>query len=467
MTRVMLVNPHYYDDIFTRSRVRAAILPGTTPLGLLCVAAPLVRDGHPVRIVDLNVAPSPNERLAHELSEFKPEVVGITATTPLIHKAYHIAEQAKRFNPETLVIAGGPHASAMPREVLGESAIDCAVRGEGDFVLSRIVSEGLSTAIPNLHFKRDGETVASPSQDAFVQDIDALPPTPYDLLDIGRYRQPRISSRTSPVGYYETSRGCFARCVFCNKNIHGYKVRMKSVARVVDDMERMLKLGFREIQIIDDIFTADMDRARAVCEEIMRRRLRFPWYPRGGLRVDRVEPGLLRMMRRAGCYRIPFGIESGSQRVLDVIRKKITLDQARNAVRWAKAAGLQTECYFMLGLPSETEEDLKRTIEFAIELDPDYAKFATTIPLPGTPMFDSMKAAGRIKTTDWKKYNFSTSPKELYDHDVLPWQTLERYETASYRRFYFRSFYVLKTLLKTADAGTLMQHARAFLKTRW
>jgi anaerobic magnesium-protoporphyrin IX monomethyl ester cyclase len=195
--------------------------------------------------------------------------------------------------------------------------------------------------------------------------------------------------------------------------------------------------------------------------------LRFPWYPRGGIRVDRVNLKLLKIMKRAGCYRIPFGIESGSQRILDCIGKHITLAQAANAVALAKQAGLETECYFMLGLPTETEDDIKKSIAFAINLDPDYVKFAITIPLPGTPMYEEMRAQHQIKTYDWSKYTFSTSPKEIYDHDVLSWQTIDRYSELSYKAFYFRPWIVVKTIVRTLLNGSLWWHIMAFLKTRW
>ena len=179
-----------------------------------------------------------------------------------------------------------------------------------------IAKEGFSRSVPNIFYKDSGRVVSSLIQDNIISDLDSLPFPAYELFDIRKYHQPRISSRRSPLGYLETSRGCYGKCVFCNKNIHGYKIRMKSVLRVVDEMERMLKLGFGEIHIMDDIFTVDMNRAYAICEEIIRRGLKFPWYPRGGIRVDRVTGELLAMMKRAGCYRIPFGIESGSQEVL-------------------------------------------------------------------------------------------------------------------------------------------------------
>ena len=467
MAKIILINPDYYEDIFAQSKARAAVSRGVIPLGLASLAAPLLAAGHKVRIVNLNLADNPEACLSDAIREFRPDVAGITATTPLIYKAYEIASRIKSLDRNILVLAGGPHPSAVPEEVLAESQIDGVVRGEGDAVLPLIVEQGFSPSIANLFYKSGDSCMKAERQRDFISDLDSLPFPAFELFDLKDYSQPGIASRKAPMGYMETSRGCYARCIFCNKNIHGYKMRMKSPLRVVDEMARMLRLGFQEIQIIDDIFTADMERAYIICEEILRRGLNFPWYPRGGIRVDRVNQELLHMMKRAGCYRIPFGVESGSQRILDLVKKKITLEQCERAVRLAKAAGLETECYFMIGHPTETEEDIKKSIAFAIKLNPDYAKFAITIPLPGTPLFNEMTAQGRIKTRNWDKYNFSLPPKELYDHDTLSWEVIERYYTLSHRKFYFRPHYILHMIHKTVLNGTVFAHIKAFLKTRW
>ena len=467
MAKVILINPAYYADIFSGSNVRAAISPGTPPLGLACVAAGLLAAGHEVKILDLNVSDDPQGDLERETRAFAPQYAGVTATTPLIKKAYAIAAKLKTINPNIYILAGGPHPSAMPEEVLKESLIDCVVRGEGDFIFSQVIETGPNQDIPNIFYKHAGQIISAKTQGGLTEDLNSLPFPAYTLLNSTKYHQPRLSSKKSPLAYMETSRGCYGRCIFCNKNICGFRMRMKSPARVVDEMAYLLGLGYKEIHLIDDIFTADMSRAEAICAEILKRGLVFPWYPRGGIRVDRVNPGLLAAMKKAGCYRIPFGVESGSQRVIDVVNKKITLEQAERAVKMAKDAGLETECYFMLALPTETEDDMRKSIDFAVKLDPDYAKFAVTIPLPGTPMFDSMRRNNQLKTLDWSKYTFSTPPMELFKHDILSGETIERYRRLAYRKFYFRPGYAAKTLIRTLKDGTFLYHIKAFFQTRW
>lgn len=464
--KVLLINSHYFEDVYGKSKQRGVLSRGIPILGLACIAAPLVRSGSKISILDLNLYDNPSEALVMKLKEFKPDIVGLTATTAVAHKIIDIAKVAKEILPEALIVAGGPHPTALPEDLLKSSNIDIVVAGEGDRIFQAIVESQNLKSIPNIYYKDDGKIVRSDAHEDGINDLDSLEFPAYFLYDIRQYSMPKIFARKSPLAFMETSRGCYAHCVYCNKNIHGYKLRHKSPRRVVDEMEYLLKLGFNEIHIIDDIFTADMKRAYEICEEILRRCLKFPWYPRGGIRVDRVNRELLGIMKKAGCYRIPFGIESGSQRVIDVIKKKITLQQAEDAVRLSKELGFEVECYFMIGLPTETEEDILKSISFVKKLDPDYVKFAITLPFPGTEMFDEMLKSNRIKSFCWQDYNFA-APRNIYEHDNLKWEQIEYFYAKCHRDFYLRPAYIMKSIYRSIKNGQFMAHLSAFLKTKW
>jgi radical SAM superfamily enzyme YgiQ (UPF0313 family) len=180
-------------------------------------------------------------------------------------------------------------------------------------------------------------------------------------------------------------------------------------------MEFILASGYREIHLADDLFTADMRHAEAVCREILARGLKFPWVPRSGLRVDRVSLELLEVMARAGCYHIPFGIESGNQDILNRIKKGITLEQVEDAVALAKTAGMETTGYFMVGMPGETMSTMQDTLRFASSLDLDYVKIGICVPLPGTPMYLDLEGSGLIKSHQWDLYTYATPPWELIE----------------------------------------------------
>lgn len=464
--KVLLINPDYFEEVYGKSKQRGALSRGLPVLGLACIAAPLAKAGHEVAILDLNLYANSKEILTKKLKDLKPEIIGLTATTAVAHKIVDIAKTAKDILPDVTIVAGGPHPTAVPENLLENSRIDIVVLGEGDKIFQAIVETQDLKEIPNIYYKKNGAIAHSQILDEGIKDLDALEFPAYFLYDIPKYIMPRIFSRESPLGVMETSRGCYAHCVYCNKNIHGYKLRQKSPQRVVDEMEYLLKLGFREIHITDDVFTADMPRAYKICEQILRRNLKFPWYPRGGIRVDRINKELLVIMKKAGCYRIPFGVESGSQRVLDVIKKKITLQQAEEAVRFAKEAGLEVECYFMLALPTETRKDVLKSIAFAKKLNPDYVKFAIMLPFPGTEIFDEMMKNKRIKSWRWQDYKFS-GPRNVYEHDNLSWDEIEYFYGKSHRDFYFRPGYLMKSIYRSIRTGQLLAHLEAFFKTEW
>lgn len=464
--KVLLVNPDYFEDVYGKSKQRAVIPRGIPTLGLACLAAPLIKAGHNIVILDLNLSDNPKEALLKRLREFKPDVVGLTATTAVAHKIVDIAKAVKEVIPSALIVAGGPHPTALPEELLQKSLIDVIVSGEGDKTFQSIIESQPLSQIPDIYYRNGTEVVHSFAPKQMIEDLDSLEFPAYSLCDIQKYTASKVFARKSPLAFMETSRGCYARCVYCNKNIHGYKLRQKSPARVVDEMEYLLRLGFREIHIMDDVFTADMKRAYQICEEILKRGLKFPWYPRGGIRVDRVNRELLKIMAKSGCYRVPFGIESGSQRVIEAIKKKITLSQAENAVKLSKEAGLEVECYFMVGLPTETEEDILRSLDFAKKLDPDYVKFAVTLPFPGSEMFDRMASEGRIKSFHWPDYNFA-APRSVYEHDNLSWDRIEYFYAKCHRDFYFRPGYIIKSIYKSIKSGQIIARAKAFLETKW
>lgn len=464
--KVLLINADYFQEVYGKSKQRVALSRGLPVLGLACIAAPLVKAGHEVAILDLNLYSNQKQILTKKLKDWKPEIIGLTATTAIAHKIVDIAETAKDILPDVTIVAGGPHPTAVPENLLENSRIDIVALGEGDKIFQAIVETQNLSEIPNIYYKKNGAISHSRILTEGIKDLDALEFPAYFLYDIPKYIMPRIFARESPLAVMETSRGCYAHCVYCNKNIHGYKLRQKSPKRVVDEIEYLLKLGFREIHITDDAFTADMPRAYEICEEILRRGLRFPWYPRGGIRVDRVNKELLAIMKKSGCYRIPFGVESGSQRVIDVIKKKITLQQAEEAVRFAKEVGLEVECYFMLGLPTETLDDILKSIAFAKKLYPDYVKFAIMIPFPGTEIFDEMMKNKRIKSWRWQDYKFA-APRNVYEHDNLSWDEIEYFYTKSHRDFYFMPGYLMKSIYRAMRTGQLLAHAEAFFRTEW
>ncbi len=294
-----------------------------------------------------------------------------------------------------------------------------------------------------------------------------MPYPAWHLFDIKQYKNSRLSSRRNPVGHIETSRGCLAQCNFCSKVIFGSKPRVKSPKRVVDEMAYMLDSGFKEIHVADDSFTQDIQRAKEVCREILRRGLRFPWALISGIRVNMVDLEFLSLAKNAGCWQVGFGLETGDQDVLNRINKKITLKEAENAIHLAKKAGLDTFGFFIFALAGETEVSMERTIAFAKRLPLDTAKFDICIPYPGTRYYSELKEQGRIKSYDWSKYVCHQTESPLFDHPNIPWDKIELCYKRAFREFYLRPSYFFRRFWRSLRRHDILYDIKYFLKTKW
>ncbi|MEW6356074.1 MAG: radical SAM protein [Planctomycetota bacterium] len=463
--RILLVNPPYTKVTYEDVDRKAGALQNPV-LSLATVAAPLIEDGHDVRIADMDLENEPYAFLEKTLKDFQPDYVGVTGTTPMALEMGKIAAKAKELCPSAITVCGGVHVTTFPREMVTDAPFDVAVIGEGDFTLRDLIRSARPDSVPGIAFARGGEVVMTEPR-PLVDDLDKLPLPAWQLYDIRRYKTSKLVERESPTGLLETSRGCVFQCTYCNKNIFGRKFRQKSPGRVADEIERMLRLGFREIHIEDDGFSTNLNKAKAICDEIIRRGLKFPWTLINGIRVNRTDEELVRKLKQAGCYQAAFGIESGNQQILDRIQKGITKDQVRKAIAITKKTGIETFGFFMLGLPDETEQTMQDTIDFAVELDLDIAKFAITIPLPGTPLFDEYDEKGLILTKDWSRYLFHDLTLPVYKHPNLDWDTISQYYKKAYRQFYFRPKYALRRLWKGVTTGRIIYDVGYALKTKW
>ena len=444
MARVLFVVPPSR-GMYSHAKVKVA-LSERPSLTFATLASALLEKGSHVKILDLDMVEQPGEALIKALHDFSPDFVGITCVTPLYGEMKRIAATCKNYDPTTVVIVGGPHPSTFPVDSLTESNVDIVCVGEGELTIAEVVSCSELSSVPGICFKKNGQTYINPPR-SLIRNLDELPYPAWGLFDLTRYKTPRLSCRANPVGGLESSRGCVFGCTFCNKTIFGRTFRSKSPKRVVDEMQYMLDQGFREIQIMDDGFTTDLKRAKTICDLMKERGMKFPWNLQNGIRVDRVDKDFIERASKVGCYRVSFGVESGVQAILDRVQKGITLDQVRRAFKWAREVGIETMAFFILGLPGETEVSMKRTIEFARELDADYAKASIFLPLPGTSVYDELEELGLIKSHEWSLYN-QHDPSGVYIHPSLSWECINRYYNLFYRKFYLRPQFMLTRLKK-------------------
>ena len=374
----------------------------TMPLGLLYLAARLEQEGHEVRLGDLQLCRSPVSHLRKTLRTFSPGLVGITSFSINLHLAGKLLRAAKQACPEALTVWGGPHVSFDDEKVLRQNPwADVVVRGEGEETLAEIAGqaarqEGFDGVAGATWKDSKGEIHRNPGR-PFQPNIDLWPRPAWHLLNLSQYLA--FEDGASIL----TSRGCPHRCVFCvGRKMIGARGRFRDPVAVTDEMEALARLGFKRLRVEDDLFTFRKERAMAICAEIVKRRLPIRW--RAYARVDTVDPQLLEQMKQAGCERLLFGAESGSPEILKKIRKGITPEQTRRAVEMTKKAGIGVLASFVIGLPGETPETLRQTVEFADSLKVPYSLNLLT-PYIGTEVRECSKEWGiKIHTDDWKFY---------------------------------------------------------------
>jgi len=430
------------------------LLSHTRPMNLAYLAAYVRAQGFDVTIVDYETekfTPGAYHRL---LKEKQPSLVGVSCVTPTIRNGAKLCELTKDFDSRIMTVVGGPHANSLPQETLEEfHAFDCLVYGEGEVTLGELCQgvagkKGLSD-ISGLVWRRDNAIFKNPPR-RLVADLDALPFPARDLID---YRmQPGHSTRgfSNKILSTElfTSRGCPFGCSFCAiQTTFGTTVRFRNPSFIREEVDQIVrKHHFNHIVIADDTFTLQKDRAFEICDILGYSGI-SSW--NCDTRVNTVSKDLLLAMKRSGCQKVAFGVESGSPRILEAIGKKITGKQVREAVFLAKEAGIRhIEGNFIIGSdPSETYEDIEMTRTLIRSLPWTFISVSIIVPYPGTPVYRAMKEQGLIQPdVNWEDYvMFGVRPKWRTTH--FSSQDLIRLQRKLTREFYLNPAYLMKQLL--------------------
>jgi anaerobic magnesium-protoporphyrin IX monomethyl ester cyclase len=392
------------------------------PLGIGYLAAALESNNVEVKVLDLVVFPYSKASLEKVLMEFQPNIIGATAVTMTFNDAIRVITDAKSISPDITTVMGGPHISFCAEETMREyPALDLAVIGEGDETVVELTdaleSEADLSRIRGIGY-REGTNIHFTEARPPSIDVNTLPFPARHLLPLSRYR-----ALGAPITM-TTSRGCPFQCIFCvGRKMVGAKVRYRNAQSVVDEFQYLSTLGFRQINVVDDLFTADKKNCIAICDEIIARDIKVKWT--SFARADTVSRDLLKRMKQAGCYAIAFGFESANPDILKTVRKGITAEQMTEAVRMCVEADIIPHGSFILGLPGETPQTMKQTIDFEHYLDDMGALVGSHFlaPFPGTRVREHSDAYGiRILTNDWPRYTANraiietpTVTKEMFD----------------------------------------------------
>jgi len=456
---VLLINPPWKrrkQDVRSKLKVESC-LPS---LGLGYIAAMLEKNGKSAKILDATVQGVDLHNLGQYLNNLEsvPDYIGITGTTTEVVIALEVAQICKDVLSEANIVLGGVHATVMPESILVNKNVDFVIRGEGEYSLLELVNGEPIDRISGLSYRKNGEIVHNSARER-IKNLDQLPFPAYHLMPIDKYHPPLGLYRRLPAINIITSRGCPNMCTYCaTHTIWGNRVYLRSVDNIIEEIKYLISdFGIKEISISDDTFTLSKKRVTEFCKRILNDKINLTWSCNS--RVEKIDEEALKLMKKAGCHHICYGIESADEKILDNINKNIDLDKARKLLKLTKKAGITCRASFMFGNPGETEQTMRKTLDFVMAANPDFAVFNITTPYPGTPMYKWAKEKGYLMDEDWFSYHGSNVHLRL---PTISPEKIEEFHKYAFKQFYFRPKYIISRLSKIRTKHDIQFYLQSF-----
>jgi anaerobic magnesium-protoporphyrin IX monomethyl ester cyclase len=437
--RIVLLEPPYVFWDRAMDRIRDGE-ESVTGWGVLVLAAVAKSRGHEVEIVDAKGGGITLEEATERVAALRPDVLGVSATTISIGNGARIAAAVREKLPHVTTVVGGPHVSAVPEATLNAfPQFDYGISGEGEIAFFGLL-DALASGTPVRDLlgvvSRDApDDVHASCRAPYIDDLDSLPFPAWDVLgDVFPHRfGPSIFNyRTTPVATLVTSRGCPFSCTFCDRSTSGKLGRYHSVEYVMEMCRMLAARGARHVIFYDDLFTVKKKRVIELCEAMVREKLPFTWSCNS--HPNLLDLATMKLMKRAGCWQIAYGVESGSQRVLNVVKHEVKLPRLRETLRMTREAGIRAKGYLMIGHPTENLESLEETRSFLEDVDLDVAQVTKFTPYPGTPAYPTIHNYGAF-TEDWDRMN---AMNFIFIPHGLNEEVLEDYFQRCYKAFYTR-----------------------------
>jgi radical SAM superfamily enzyme YgiQ (UPF0313 family) len=440
--RVLLINPAMNMGKLGRF---AKLLEPMPPIGLAYIAAALEQHGCHVRVIDMFAEGIDAQTIVDKATRFKPDLVGMTVLTPSEPVCAILSAMIRSAIPDVRIVWGAVHAEVFAQEIVRDGKADFVVHHDGEITVCELVDAIAENKkdfsdVDGLTWAADGEAVTNKSR-VLLRDLDSLPYPAWHLFPYHRYGLLPFADFAKPVLTMTGSRGCPYRCDYCSLINSGGKVyRRRDPIKIVDEYEFLIeRYGVKQIGFVDPIFPLVKNDLKPFCEELVKRGLDKKCQWLSETRCDRLDAETCDLMYWGGCRRVLMGIESGVDLLLGNVNKKMTTQKVREGVANAKNAGLQTVGLFMIGMPGETPEMTRETVEFSVDLDLDFAKYAITTPFPGSKLFEDRWQKDLFRD-DWENYTtFNPDPDRLvyHPHGYDP-KLLIKMQSWALRRFYLR-----------------------------
>lgn len=467
MTKVVLV----YPPVFFGKKESL----GLPPLGVLYIATFLKEKGIPVRVIDACIRGHTLEELIKEILDEGPDIIGFSSMTCQVRNVLEIARELKKKKPSASIVVGGHHVNATRGELFGFGGdIDFLFYGEGEkefYNFVKALDEKKSfTGVRGLIYRENNETVVN-EPPAPIENLDELPFPDLNLLDVRWYDI--YYAKSLPLTSLLASRGCPYGCIYCSASLaHGKSFRFRSPVNIVDEIAcNYHKYGIKQFVIKDSTFTANKQWVYDICSEIQRRGLKIHW--NCNTRADLLDEGLLTAMKKSGCHSIAFGVESGSQKILDVLKKGTTLRKVKEGISLCKKVGIERTGTFMIGNPTETEEDARETLAFIKALDLDLAFTFVTIAYPGTAIYDWAVQHNALSDRFWymkkseKAFAGGWEINGSLKLDRFPRRRVMKMVKKANKDFYVRTAFVLKRLKKIKSWADIRRNLMSLKKLLW
>lgn len=447
--KILLIRPSERD--YSTSRLPDSLnnIQGNyPPLGLMYLASVLRVYGYNVKIIDCQISNHSSSFLKKEISRFKPDITGISTMTPYFYEAYNIAKLVKSFGSVTVL--GGPHVSVSPNDIVSEKYIDFAIIGDAEYNFLSLVQNlekkkrGELDNISGLVYTKNGKIRINKLN--YIKDLNKLPFPSRDILSAEKYYCILNNNKYTTL---ITSRGCPYNCSFCFKKRFDNIFRKRNAKNVADEIELCIdQYGIKEIMFYDEAFSFNKKHVISICNELISRNLDVKW--EATFRVGDANKDLLKLMFKAGCFRLRYGVESGNQTTLNMMNKNIKLQQVKKAFLITKKTGIETLAYFMIGYIGEGAQSVQNTINFSKQINPDWALFLATTPLPLTPLFKEAVEKGLINNDYWKHPINKNKPHLIKDCD--------KFVREAYFSFYLRIPYILKKIYSSKSRYQILNY---------
>ncbi|MBI5885537.1 MAG: radical SAM protein [Deltaproteobacteria bacterium] len=432
-------------------------------LGIGYIAAVLEKHGHRnVSIIDRTLHASESDALLADILAMKPDVVGFYSVSENYKFVVEMFRRIKEARPEVITVLGGPHVYGLPEASLKPDCIDLGVNGEGELSMLKLVESNFDSklfpTIPGLIYRTDGRIKANPI--ALIHELDEIPfPARHLYPPLNRYRPSIISYKKLPATGMLTSRGCNSRCTFCHSGKGEFGLRFHSPEYVIEEIKHLQKdFGVREFFIFDDTFVANKPRAMKICEEMIRNNLNISWSCNA--KVTYLSEDLLKLMRRSGCWLLQVGVESGNQKILNTMKKGITLEQVRLACEAAYRLGFHIKTFFIIGNAGETVDTLNDTIRFMASLPVHYSSINLMTPLPGTELWDHVEEYGTFDKEKIEEINYLSDKPTFIPYGLTEEILLKKFREA-YLKFYLNPRTILRNLKVLKNYEDLHRFTRA------